>query len=118
MSSSTDDGEVAPFVGAFDEIMSGPFRTYVDLSQKIGGDVLTHGVMVEAAFKLQREFLVIASKSKKPSDKDVQPLLHPLSTKISEIQEYREKSRRSVYFNHLSAISESIPALGWVAVVG
>ena len=118
MSSFTDDGEVAPFVGAFDEILSGPFRAYVDLSQKIGGDVMTHGVMVEAAFKIQREFLVIASKSKKPSDKDVQALLHPLSTKISEIQEYREKSRRSVYFNHLSAISESIPALGWVAVVG
>jgi len=110
------DGEVAPFVGAFDEIMSGPFRTYVELSQKIGGDVMTHGVMVEAAFKLQREFLIIASKSKKPSDKDIQPLLAPLSTKISEIQDYREKSRRSIYFNHLSAISESIPALGWVTV--
>merc|ERR1711997_614373 len=115
-SCAEDDGEVAPFVGAFDEIMSGPFRTYVELSQKIGGDVMTHGVMVEAAFKLQREFLIIASKSKKPSDKDIQPLLAPLSTKISEIQDYREKSRRSIYFNHLSAISESIPALGWVTV--
>lgn len=73
--------------------------------------------MVEAAFKAQREFLVIASKSKKPADKDLQSLLLPLSNKISEIQDFREKNRRSIYFNHLSAISESIPALGWVAVV-
>merc|ERR1712179_815525 len=111
-----DDGEVAPFVAAFDDILSGPFKTFCDLTQKIGGDVTTHGNMVEAAFKAQREFLVIASKSKKPADKDLQSLLLPLSNKISEIQDYREKNRRSVYFNHLSAISESIPALGWVAV--
>ena len=112
-----DDGEVAPFVAAFDDILNGPFKTFCDLTQKIGGDVTTHGNMVEAAFKAQREFLVIASKSKKPADKDLQSLLLPLSNKISEIQDYREKNRRSIYFNHLSAISESIPALGWVAVV-
>merc|ERR1712179_529777 len=111
-----DDGEVAPFVAAFDDILNGPFKTFCDLTQKIGGDVTTHGNMVEAAFKAQREFLVIASKSKKPADKDLQSLLLPLSNKISEIQDYREKNRRSIYFNHLSAISESIPALGWVAV--
>ena len=112
-----DDGVVAPFVEAFDEIVSGPFKTYCELSQKIGGDVKTHVGMVEAAFKAQREFLVIASKSKKPSDKELQSLLLPLSSKISEIQDFREKNRRSIYFNHLSAISESIPALGWVTVV-
>jgi len=111
-----DDGEVAAFVLAFDDILSGPFKTFCELSQKIGGDVVTQVAMVEAAFKSQREFLVSASKSKKPSEKDFQSLLLPLSNKISEIQDFREKNRRSVYFNHLSAISESIPALGWVTV--
>merc|ERR550519_1890476 len=57
-----------------------------------------------------------ASKSKQPEAKDLQVLLKPTSDKISQIQEFREKNRRSDYFNHLSAISESIPALGWVAV--
>merc|ERR1711962_524206 len=38
------------------------------------------------------------------------------SDKISEIQAFREKSRRSDFFNHLSAISESVSALGWVVV--
>ena len=44
-------------------------------------------------------------------------LLKPTSDKISEIQSFRESNRRSNFFNHLSAVSESIPALGWVAVV-
>ena len=39
-------------------------------------------------------------------------LLSPISNKIQEITEFREKNRRSEYFNHLSAISESIAALG------
>merc|ERR1712002_457865 len=33
-----------------------------------------------------------------------------------EIQAYREKMRRCDFFNHLSALSEAIPALGWVTV--
>ena len=49
---------------------------------------MTQVAMVEAAFKSQREFLVTASKSKKPSDKDLQSLLLPLSNKISEIQDF------------------------------
>ena len=32
-------------------------------------------------------------------------------------KEFREKNRRSPFFNHLSGISESIPAIGWVSVV-
>jgi adenylyl cyclase-associated protein len=44
-------------------------------------------------------------------------LLKPISEKIQEIQNFRERNRGSSQFNHLSAVSESIPALGWVAVV-
>lgn len=33
------------------------------------------------------------------------------------VQNFREKNRGSKLFNHLSAVSESIPALGWVAMV-
>lgn len=44
-------------------------------------------------------------------------LLKPISEKIQEIQNFRERNRGSKMFNHLSAVSESIPALGWIAVV-
>ena len=51
-----------------------------------------------------------------PKADDLQKLLKPTSEMIGEIQQFRESNRRSEMFNHLSAISESIPALGWVAV--
>jgi len=101
---------------AYDEIVSSNYKQFSDLSKKIGGDVATVGAMVDQAFKAQREFLAISSKSKQPAGPALQQLLKPTSDKISEIQAFREKSRRSEFFNHLSAISESIPALGWVAV--
>jgi len=108
--------DAAASVAAFDEILSNNYKPFSDLCKKIGGDVATVGAMVDQAFKAQREFLSTASKSKQPAGPALQQLLKPTSDKISEIQAYREKSRRSDFFNHLSAISESIPALGWVAV--
>lgn len=48
---------------------------------------------------------------------ELQDLLKPISDHIQEIQNFRERNRGSSLFNHLSAVSESIPALGWVAVV-
>lgn len=48
---------------------------------------------------------------------ELHDLLKPVSDHIQEIQNFRERNRGSSFFNHLSAISESIPALGWVAVV-
>ena len=33
------------------------------------------------------------------------------------LQNFREKNRGSKLFNNLSAVSEAIPALGWVSVV-
>jgi len=108
--------DLSAAVSAYDEILSSSFKQFTELSTKLGGDVATIGKMVEEAVKAQRVFLTLASKSKQPDAKDLQMLLKPTSDKISQIQEFREKNRRSEYFNHLSAISESIPALGWVAV--
>lgn len=44
-------------------------------------------------------------------------LLQPVSTAIQKVQTFREANRSSPLFNHLSAVSESVPALGWVAMV-
>jgi adenylyl cyclase-associated protein len=35
---------------------------------------------------------------------------------ISFLKSFREKSRKSELFNHLSAVSEAIGALGWIAI--
>lgn len=104
-------------VTAFDEILSGPLKHFLDLSSKVGNVVQQEAGMVQQAFNAQRQFLLMASKCKQPTQKELLLLLKPTSDKLSEIQSFRETNRRSEYFNHLSALSESIPALGWVTVV-
>ena len=110
--SAGDDQSLAEF----DNIVSGSLSTFTSTSEDIGGDAALQAAMVAAAFQAQRQFLATAASSKKPSDANMQTLLKPTSDLIGEIQQFRETNRRSDMFNHLSAVSESIPALGWVTV--
>jgi len=71
---------------------------------------------VKVAFKAERDFLLKASHCKQPSQPNLVLLLQPISDKITAAQKYREDHRQSALFIHLSAVSESVPALGWVAV--
>ncbi|XP_050526087.1 adenylyl cyclase-associated protein 1 [Daktulosphaira vitifoliae] len=103
-------------VQAFEDLIRGPLTTFVQLSKKIGGDVSAQADLVQSAFQAEFQFIKYASEHSTPSNDEKQKLLQPTSSKIQEIQTLRERSRGSPYFNHLSAISESIPALGWVAV--
>lgn len=66
--------------------------------------------------RAQLRYIQQAAARSKPSQADEMQLLAPTSEQISAIQQFREKNRASQFFNHLSAISESIPALGWVAI--
>ncbi|XP_015245269.1 PREDICTED: adenylyl cyclase-associated protein 1 isoform X3 [Cyprinodon variegatus] len=109
-------GAAAPFVEAYDDIIKGPVAQYVSLSQKIGGDVQKHAEMMKAAFSSQRALISTAASSQKPSDAVLTSLLQPVSKAIQQVQAYREQNRTSPLFNHLSAVSESVPALGWVAM--
>jgi len=107
---------VSAVVTAYDAILQGAFATFVACSTKIGGEVKSQTDMVQAAFAAQREFLRKASLCKAPPQQQLISLLQPMSEKISQIQEFRESNRRSALFNHLSTVSESISALGWVTV--
>ncbi|XP_050502592.1 adenylyl cyclase-associated protein 1 [Diabrotica virgifera virgifera] len=100
----------------FSDIVNGPLAQYLQLSAQIGGDVAEHSNLVKNAFNAQYKFIELASQSSKPAPNDLNNFLVPTSDSIRQIQEFREKHRTSQYFNHLSAISESIPALGWVTV--
>lgn len=106
--------ELAPFVVAYDEFLSGPLAEYITEAKKIGGDAATHADKVLRAFRAQRDFVLLASKSRKPDDQAVAKLLKPQVDIITEITQFREQNRRSAQYNHLSTISESIAALSWV----
>ncbi|KAK3088497.1 hypothetical protein FSP39_019897 [Pinctada imbricata] len=135
-SSSVAEDALSPSVIAYDGEINEPLGKFMDLSNQIGGDVKTmasikikkinnirvphlkldEAGMVQKTFSSARDILIIASKSKKPDDDLLGKLLKPLSEAINETQQYREKNRPSPQFNHLSAVSEAIPAMGWVSV--
>uniref|UniRef100_A0A8C2K9H2 Cyclase associated actin cytoskeleton regulatory protein 2 n=1 Tax=Cyprinus carpio TaxID=7962 RepID=A0A8C2K9H2_CYPCA len=94
---------------AFDHVLSGSVSEYLRTSTAIGGDVAKH---VSAKPARQLLYTVYCSYI----FREMADLLRPLSDQIQEVQSFREKNRGSSLFNHLSAVSESIPALGWVAV--
>uniref|UniRef100_UPI00398E9032 adenylyl cyclase-associated protein 1 isoform X2 n=1 Tax=Pristiophorus japonicus TaxID=55135 RepID=UPI00398E9032 len=110
------DAALVPFVKAFDELLAGPVATYYKLSKEIGGDVGKHADMMTEALKMKRAFLVTASRCQQPPVNELTQLLQPLSNKILQIQDFREKNRPSKQFNHLSAVSESVPGLGWLEI--
>ncbi|XP_017758520.1 PREDICTED: adenylyl cyclase-associated protein 1 isoform X3 [Eufriesea mexicana] len=104
-------------VTGYEDFLAGPVKEYLQLSEKIGGDVATHSKLVEKVFQIQLQFIQTAASRPAPANQSEQiSLLVPTSKQIQQIQEFREKNRGSQFFNHLSAISESIPALGWVAI--
>ncbi|KAL1109973.1 hypothetical protein AAG570_014082 [Ranatra chinensis] len=103
-------------IQGYRDIIQGPLASYLQLSEKIGSDVAAHSKLVKEAFEVQLAFLEVANGRAEPNQAEQVNLLRPTSAKIQAIQELREKNRPSPQFNHLSAISESIPALGWVTV--
>ncbi|XP_073827477.1 adenylyl cyclase-associated protein 1 isoform X3 [Musca autumnalis] len=108
--------ELSMSVLGYQDIINGPLSQYLTLSAKIGGDVAQHAEFVKKAFDAQLQYVTLATQCSKPDQNKQMELLKPTSDQITAIQDFREKHRASPFFNHLSAISESIPALGWVCV--
>ncbi|KFP10856.1 Adenylyl cyclase-associated protein 1 [Egretta garzetta] len=107
---------VAQYVQAFDAILAGPVAEYVKISKEVGEDVQKHAEIVHAGLMSERALLVIASQHQQPTENVFSLLLKPIAEHIQAVQRFRESHRGSTLFNHLSAVSESIPALGWVAM--
>ncbi|XP_077362202.1 adenylyl cyclase-associated protein 2 isoform X1 [Festucalex cinctus] len=110
------NGATTGCVDAFDVLLKGPLTDYMNISRTIGSDVEKHAEMVNDALQTQRSFLKMAAEHQVPAQMELHDLLKPISDHIQKIQNFRERNRGSQLFNHLSAVSESIPALGWVAV--
>lgn len=111
-----------PAVTAWDDYLQHSLQEYTSLSEQIGGLVAQQATHVVATFKAQRDLIKLAANSTKPAEGVSSPvfakLLKPLQEELMKVGELREKNRgEKVLFNHLSAVSEGIPAVGWVAVV-
>ncbi|KAJ3060011.1 F-actin-capping protein subunit alpha [Podochytrium sp. JEL0797] len=114
----TPAASIGASVAAFDSLIANELQATLSKANAIGGMLKDQASALAAAFSAQRAFLVVASQSKKPSSADFAPLLKDTQTALQGVIAVREDkaARASPFFNHLSMVSEGIPALGWVAV--
>jgi len=109
--------ENSPSIQAFDDIMNGSVQKFIELSNNIGSPIKEQCDYFIQALKAQRQLIITASKSKKPSDeKKLNELISPIKVAMEKVCDVREQNRQSKLYNHLSALSESILALGWIMV--
>eukprot|EP01100_Stratorugosa_tubuloviscum_P000989 TRINITY_DN121_c1_g1_i3.p1 TRINITY_DN121_c1_g1~~TRINITY_DN121_c1_g1_i3.p1 ORF type:complete len:489 (+),score=290.93 TRINITY_DN121_c1_g1_i3:143-1609(+) len=106
-----------PFVGDYQALIDQFIKPLVSAVNSIGLPELKAQIeLVQKAVNSQLAFLNVAAQSKKPTADALQKLLEPTSKLMGEISSIRDKNRPSKQFNHLSAISEGIPALAWVCI--
>ena len=108
-------------VSAWDADVGAALAKFVAASAAIGSLVAEQAAEVQAAFGHTRDIVQTAAVCQLPADgmasPAVAPLLQPLQGSMQRTVELREKNRgEKALFNHLSTVSEGIPALGWIAV--
>ena len=108
---------VPPSVLAFDDFINGSVASFVDKAQKLSlPDAAKQANLVKAAFDAQREMLRKVAKCKKATPEELQELCGPTSALLGEVQGMATSDRRAADYNHRQAVSEAIPAMGWVMV--
>lgn len=98
------------------ETVKDSFNIFVQKSQQIGDVVQEIAQLVQNAVQSHWQIVDLASKVKKPAQDDLNSVLKSTGSLIQKVEEFKQKHRAHNLFNHLAAISESIPALGWVSV--
>lgn len=112
---------VPEFIEEFDALVNQSLSKWVKLSNDIGGLVAEQAAKVVTAFGEQRKFLLISTKAKKPDIAGAgasvfQELVKPMGSLMEAIVKIKEDNRSDKHYNNLSAVSESIVALGWVTI--
>jgi adenylyl cyclase-associated protein len=128
---SANQVDSLPILRDYDSLINESVKPFLAVSQKIGGDLITMSDHVARLFNAQQQFLRQAVQSKKPGDQQLIEAIKPQSSEIEAITGMNQgkkmivyyffigftaKNRKSPLFNHLSAVSEGIPALGWILV--
>ena len=116
--SGTEGAELAS-VAAFDELMRGPLYDFLEKSAAVGGAVGDISTLLRTGFIAQRRFLEVAPQSQKPGPKVLPLLIEATSESVAAVVNAGENAPRGdPKFNHLKAVAEAVPALGWIVVEG
>lgn len=74
-----------PILRDYDIILQDSVKPFLDVSQKIGGDLITMNDHVNRLFNAQQQFLKQAVQSKKPNDQQLMEFIKPQSHEIEAI---------------------------------
>uniref|UniRef100_A0A2P2IPW5 Adenylyl cyclase-associated protein n=1 Tax=Rhizophora mucronata TaxID=61149 RepID=A0A2P2IPW5_RHIMU len=112
-------GDVAadPSIVAYDDLMGQYFSRVSSAADKIGGQVLEVTKVLQEAFNVQKDLLVMIKQTQKPDLAGLAEFLKPLNEAIMKTNAMTE-GRRSDFFNHLKAAADSLTALAWIAYTG
>ncbi|KAJ2001613.1 suppressor of rasval19 [Coemansia thaxteri] len=113
---AADSGADSKVVLEYEAAVQPQVAKLISCSSKIGGVVSEQAQLVETLFNAQRNFIRIATLTKKPTMSQLPALLGPQQSVIQQIIALRDANRPSEYFDNLSTIADGIAAFGWVAV--
>ncbi|CAI9294692.1 unnamed protein product [Lactuca saligna] len=106
-----------PSIVAYDDLLV-EYVVKVSLAaEKIGGQVHDITIVLSQAFATQKELLMKIKQTQKPDAGGMAVFLKPLNDKLAQANDMSE-GKRSDFFNHLKAASESLSALIWIAYTG
>ncbi|KAJ3337580.1 F-actin-capping protein subunit alpha [Gonapodya sp. JEL0774] len=111
---------MSPAAQAYDEIIKTQLRAFLAASESVGGLVKEQSLHIQTAFASQLQIISTASLAKKPDAPTLQTLVvsSGLQPALQKVVEIKDKNRPSPLFNHLSAVAEGAPGLGWVMISG
>ncbi|CAL0326928.1 unnamed protein product [Lupinus luteus] len=111
------DASSDPSIVAFADLVDVYLGRVSSAAEKIGGKVLEVTNIVREAFAVQKQLLIQIKQSQKPDLARLAEFLKPLNEVIIKAARTTE-GRRSDFFNHLKAASDSLSALAWIAFTG
>ncbi|KAF1949555.1 hypothetical protein CC80DRAFT_497441 [Byssothecium circinans] len=107
-----------PSIEAFDTLLNTELKEWSDLSSKLGSVIDSQAKAVQQAFSAQREFLLIATKAKKPDIATCMEILKDLQAAMEKVDEIRQGNREPQLKDPLAMVADGVGALGWVTVEG
>ncbi|WFD45236.1 suppressor of rasval19 [Malassezia psittaci] len=110
-----------PALDAWDTSIVPAVKKFMQLSESIGPLTAQQAAMVDDAFQHTRKVIETAANCTKPAQGAADPgfvlLVAPIQTEVQHVLAVREQNRaEKQLFDHLSMVSEGIPAVGWIVV--
>jgi adenylyl cyclase-associated protein len=100
----------------YDELTEGDLVKFVSLSEALDPLLADQAHAFKSAWDVQRRFLLVTTKSKKPNMDGLIKALQPTQEAILSVESVREKNRGSPWKDHLSMVADGAGTLGWVAI--